>query len=108
MGDTGAAPSGKADDAHRTADDNWLSLNAVLRTTRHGAAWRTLPAHFGKADTQCRLWAQMGVLKRLFNAVQEPDLEWVMLDSTIVRSHAQAAGSRKNHESATKPAAAAG
>ena len=91
--------AGKAGDMGRTAGDNRLFLNAVLWIARHGAAWRTLPARFGKADTQrkrCRRWAQTGVWKGLFEAVQEPDLDWVMLDSTVVRAHAQAAGSRKN------------
>jgi len=38
----------------------------------------------------------------LFEAVQQPDLEWVMLDSTVVRAHAQAAGSRKKAVSGMK------
>jgi hypothetical protein len=38
----------------------------------------------------------MGVLKRLFEAVAaEPDLEWAMLDATVIRAHAQAAGARR-------------
>ena len=84
--------------AGRTAGDKRLFLNAVLWIARHGAAWRTLPSRLGKADTQrkrCRRWAQTGVWRRLFEAVQESDLDWVMLDSTIVRAHTQAAGSRK-------------
>ena len=59
--------AGKAGDVGRTAGDNRLFLNAVLWLARHGAAWRTLPARFGKADTQrkrCRRWAQTGVWKR--------------------------------------------
>ena len=103
--------AGKAGDVGRTAGDNRLFLNAVLWIARHGAAWRTLPARFGKADTQCkrcRRWAQTGVWKGLFEAVQEPDLDWVMLDSTVVRAHARAAGSRKKAASATRPSAAAG
>ena len=88
--------AGKAGDVGRTAGDNRLFLNAVLWITRHGAAWRTLPARLGKADAQCkrcRRWAQTGVWKRLFEAVQAPEVDGVMLDSTIVRAHAQAAGS---------------
>ena len=102
--------AGKAGDVGRTAGDNRWFLNAVLWIARHGAAWRTLPARFGKADTQrkrCRRWAQTGVWKGLFEAVQEPDLDWVMLDSTVVRAHAQAAGSQKKAASATRPSAAA-
>jgi transposase len=33
-----------------------------------------------------------GVWQRLFEAVQDPDLEWLLLDSTVVRAHAHATG----------------
>jgi transposase len=65
-----------------------------------------LPPRFGKHDTvrkRSRRWAQKGVWTRLFAAVQAPDLDWVLLDSTVVRAHAQAAGSRKKAASGTKP-----
>ena len=105
--------AGKAGDVGRTGADNRLFLNAVFWVARHCCAWRTLPARFGKHDTLCkrsRRWAQKGTWQRLFEAVQEPDLDWVMLDSTVVRAHAQAAGSQKKAASATRPsdAAAAG
>ena len=105
--------AGNAGDVGRTAGDNRLFLNAVPWGARHGAAWRTLPARFGQADTQRkrgRRWARTGARQRLFEAVQEPDLDWVVLASPVVRAHAQAAGSRKKAASATRPpgAAAAG
>ncbi|NVO84266.1 IS5 family transposase [Hymenobacter sp. P5252] len=90
--------SGKAGDVGRTGADNWLFINAVFWLARHGCAWRTLPERFGKYDTlrkRSRRWAQKGIWQPLFEAVQEPDLDWVMLDPTVVRAHAQAAGSRK-------------
>jgi hypothetical protein len=38
----------------------------------------------------------MGVLDKVSEAVAaEPDLEWVMLDATVIRPHAQAAGARR-------------
>ena len=38
----------------------------------------------------------MGVFERLFGAVAEdPDLEWLMIDATILRAQAQAAGARR-------------
>jgi hypothetical protein len=38
----------------------------------------------------------MGVLDAMFEALaREADLEWLMIDSTIVRAHQQAAGARK-------------
>ncbi len=97
--------AGKAGDVGRTAADNRLFINAVLWIARHGAAWRVLPEYFGKADTQAkryRRWAKKGVWQRLFEAVQEPDLDWVMLDSTIVRAHQHAAGSQKKRASPMK------
>jgi hypothetical protein len=34
-------------------------------------------------------WIRMGVLDKVFDAVAaEPDLEWVMLDATVIRAHA--------------------
>ena len=97
--------SGKAGDVGRTGVDNRLFLNAVCWVARHGWAWRALPARFGKHDTvrkRSRRWAQKGIWARLFAAVQRPDLDWVLLDSTIVRAHAQAAGSQKKAGSATR------
>ena len=84
--------------------------NAVCWGARHGWAWRPLPARFGKHETlgkRRRRWAPKGLWHRLFEAVQEPDLDGVMLDSPVVRAHAQAAGSPKKAASATKPSAAA-
>jgi hypothetical protein len=38
----------------------------------------------------------MGVLDRLFEAIaSDPDLEWLMIDATVVRAQAQAAGARR-------------
>jgi len=77
---TALAPhlSGKAGDVGRTGVDNRLFLNAVFWVARHGCAWRALPARFGKHDTlrkRSRRWAQKGIWQRLFEAVQEPDLD---------------------------------
>ncbi len=39
----------------------------------------------------------MGVLDAMFEALaREADMEWLMLDSTIVRAHQHAAGARKS------------
>lgn len=98
--------AGKAGDVGRSGEDNRLFLNAVFWVARHGCAWWALPPRFGKHDTvrkRSRRWAQKGVWTRLFAAVQAPDLDWVLLDSTVVRAHAQAAGSRKKAASGTKP-----
>lgn len=74
-------------------------LNALLWLARSGARWCDLPERFGPYQTAKRRyyrWIEQGVLDRMFQAIAEdPDLEWLMLDSTIVRAHAQAAGGRR-------------
>ena len=38
----------------------------------------------------------MGVFDRLFEAIaSQPDLEWLMIDATVIRAQAQAAGARR-------------
>ena len=108
---TALAPhlAGKAGEVGRTGADNRLFLDAVfwvarLRLAR--AAWPLWQARHA-AQTQPAL-GQKGIWQRLFEAVQEPDLDRVMLDSTGVRAHAQAAGSRKKAASGTQPPAAVG
>lgn len=88
---------GKAPDPGRTAKSNRLFLDAVLWIDRTGGAWRDLPEHFGNwnlAYRRFRRWTQKGVWERVFAALQDADLEWVMLDSTLVRAHQHAAGQK--------------
>ena len=82
----------------RSAGNNRLFLDAVLWTLRTGAPWRDLPEQFGLWNTtfqRFNRWAKKGVWQRVFDALQEPDLEWVMLDATIIRAHVHAAGAQK-------------
>jgi hypothetical protein len=43
-------------------------------------------------------WAKKGVWKQVFEKLQEPDLEWVMTDSTVIRAHQHAAGQKKTRQ----------
>ena len=89
---------GKAGDTGRSAADNRLFVNSVLWIARSGAPWRDLPERFGTWNStyrRFRRWAQKGGWQRVFEAVQEPDLDWAMLDSTSVRAHQHAAGQKK-------------
>jgi transposase len=84
------------------ARDNRLFLDAVLWIAKTGTPWRDLPDRFGNWNTVWRRldrWAKKGVWQRIFEALQDPDLEWLILDSTIIRAHQHAAGAKK------KPAA---
>lgn len=88
---------GKSTDVGRTGKDNRQFLNAVLWIARSGAPWRDLPERFGPWNCvyqRFRRWAKKKVWQHVFEALPEPDLDWVMLDSTTVRAHQQAAGQK--------------
>jgi len=79
--------------------NNRLFLNALLWMARSGARWRDLPEHLGDHRAVKRRyyrWMEMGVLDAMFEALaKEADMEWLMIDSTIVRAHQHAAGARR-------------
>lgn len=74
-------------------------FDAVLWLARSGGRWRDLPERFGPSDTVKRRyyrWIEQGVFDRIFEAVSvDPDLEWLMIDATVIRANAQAAGARQ-------------
>lgn len=81
-----------------TAKDNRLFIDAVLWIAKTGAPWRDLPERFGKWNSVWRRfdrWARKGIWRKVFEHFQDPDLEWLILDSTIIRAHPHAAGARK-------------
>jgi transposase len=86
---------GKAGDPGRTASDNRLFVNGVLWVLRSGAHWCDLPERYGKWKSlhqRFARWAKTGVWERVFEAlIEDADNEYLMLDSTLVRAHQQAA-----------------
>lgn len=89
---------GKQGDPGVTAKDNRLFVNAVLWIAKTGAPWRDLPERFGNWNSVWRRfdrWARKGVWERVFRELQDPDLEWLLLDSTVIRAHQHAAGAKK-------------
>ncbi|RJX68234.1 IS5 family transposase [Tsuneonella suprasediminis] len=89
---------GKASDPGRTGSDNRLFVNGCLRVLRFGAHWRDLPDRYGKWKTVHRRfsrWCHAGVWKQVFEALTaDRDNKYLMLDSTIVRAHQQAASGK--------------
>jgi len=90
---------GRGDQPGRPAADNRLFVDGVLWIAKTGAPWRDLPERFGCWNSVFRRfsrWAQTGVWKRVLEALAgERDLELLILDTTIVRAHAHAAGAEK-------------
>jgi transposase len=86
---------GKAGDRGRTAADNRTFVSGVLWVLRSGAYWCHLPKRYGNwKSTHKRFtrWAKAGVWEAIFEALtSDPQNEYLMIDTTIVRAHQQAA-----------------
>jgi transposase len=92
---------GQAGQRGVTAKDNRLFIDAVLWIAKTGAPWRDLPQRFGNWNSVWRRfdrWARKGIWQRVFGLLQDPDLEWLILDSTIIRAHPHAAGAKKRSD----------
>jgi transposase len=89
---------GRPGDPGVTAKDNRLFINAVLWIGKTGAPWRDLPERFGPWNSAWRRfdrWAKKGAWKRVFESLQDPDLDWMIIDSTVIRAHQHVAGAGK-------------
>jgi putative transposase len=89
---------GKKSDPGRTGADNRLFVNACLWVLRSGAHWQDLPERYGKwksVHKRFGRWADAGVWERVFaHLIKDPDNDYVMLDTTLIRAHQQAAGGK--------------
>jgi putative transposase len=79
--------------------DNRMFVEGVLWIVRTGSPWRDLPAVFGDWNSVFRRfsrWSEKGVWHRIFAAMSDdPDFEYLIVDSTIIRAHQHAAGAKK-------------
>ena len=98
----------------RPAHDNRLVFAGILWILRSGAPWRDLPDKFGKWNSvyrRFRRWCETGVFDDLLETLVDLGMteEWrvQMVDSTVVRGHAQGAGAKKGVQIRRLVAAAA-
>lgn len=74
-------------------------ISAIQWISRTGSQWRALPERYGKWNSiyqRFRRWCAKGVWSDMLrHFANEPDLEWLLVDSSIVRAHPCAAGAPK-------------
>lgn len=106
---------------HRLDDATWQKIYAYLKTEggiytgneaetrlfvdgvhwimRTGSPWRDLPSELGNWNAVFKRfgrWSDQGKWQHLHeHFIEEPDMEWLLIDSTVVRAHPCAAGAPK-------------
>ena len=89
---------GRPDQRGSTGRNNRMFVEGVLWIVRTGSPWRDLPDAFGEWNSVFRRfsrWSRKGVWQRIFEAMSDdPDFEYLIIDSTIVRAHQHASGAK--------------
>ena len=80
------------------AKDSRNFVKGVLLVLCGGAQWKNLPPGYGNwksVHKRFTRWDRAGIREEIFQVLlDDPDNRCVMIDSTIVRSHRQAAGGK--------------
>jgi transposase len=74
-------------------------IDGVQWMAHSGTQWRELPVRYGNWNSVYKRflrWCEHGIWSDMLeHFAHEPDLEWLILDSSIVRAHPCAAGASK-------------
>ena len=104
--------AGKSTDRGSTGRDNRMFVEGVLWLVRTGSPWRDLPPVFGHWNSVFKRfdrWSRSDVWQRIFAALSDdPDFEYAIIDSTIVRAHQHATGAKGGLKIRPSAARAAG
>ena len=81
--------------------DDRRILNGIFHILRTGAPWRGLPERYGPRTTvynRCNRWGQRGIWKGILDALVKGRKDsLIFIDSSIVKAHRAAAGSKNGN-----------
>jgi putative transposase len=90
---------GRPDQKGSTGRDNRMFVEGMLWIVRTGSPWLALPEVFGDWNSVFRRFSRWSAKQgwwRIFEALSDdPDFEYLIVDSTVIRAHQHAAGAKK-------------